>query len=358
MAIHDLAGGEETLAQPFKRPTLIDIARECGLSRATVARALSGKGYVDPERRQLIQKTADRLGYRTSTIARALRTQRTSSIGVMIADITNPIFPQIVKGIDEVVSTDGHTMFLCNTDEDATKQQSIARSLLDRHVDGIILVSQSLTPEFLALIENGPPCVYVNRRPATGALDYVGPDNAQGIDLLLDHLCGLGHERIAYIAGPALSSTSQERLENFRLGMEERRLSVDERMIASGNYNIESGINGARKFLELETRPTAVIAANDFVAIGVITHCQQAGLRVPEDISVTGFDDAFDMQMKALYPLPNQGITTVYQPKRELGRAAGGLLLDRIANPAGAPNTIVLPTEVRVRHTTAHPHKG
>jgi LacI family transcriptional regulator len=349
---------DQPVAAPsFKRPTLVDIARVCGLSRATVARALSGKGYVDPERRVLIQETANRLGYRTSTIARALRTQRSSSIGVMIADITNPIFPQIVKGIDEVLSADDHTIFLCNTDEDPAKQEAIVQSLLDRQVDGIILVSQSLTERFLALLENAPPCVYVNRRPASGALDYVGPDNAQGIALLLDHLLGLGHQRIAYIAGPKLSSTAQERLAHFRLGMAERGLAVDESLVLQGNYNIESGIAAAQALLALDQIPTAIIAANDLVAIGVITCCIKAGLRVPEDISVTGFDDAFDIHLSARYPLEVQGITTVDQPKRALGHAAGRLLLQRIADPAGPPNTIILPTVLKVRHTTGAPSR-
>jgi len=340
---------------PSRRPTLIDIALECGLSRATVARALSGKGYVDEERRRLIQETASRLGYRTSTIARALRTQKTASIGVLIADITNPIFPQIVKGIDEVVAADDQTIFLCNTDEDSQKQQAIIRSLLDRNVDGLILVSQMLTKEFLTLLENGPPCVFINRKPPNPVLDYVGPDNAQGIRLLLDHLCGLGHKRIAYIAGPVSSSTAQERLANYRLGMAERGLLLDERMIVGGNYNIESGRAAAAILSRLEPRPTAIISANDFVAIGVIEYLQQQGLSVPQDMSVTGFDDAFAMQIDGHYPLKIEGITTVDQPKRDLGRTAGRLILERIGRPDGPPNNIVLPTTLRVRHTTASP---
>lgn len=165
----------------------------------------------------------------------------------------------------------------------------------------------------------------------------------------------LGHERIAYIAGPALSSTTQERLAHFRLGMAARGLKLSRQMIASGNYNIETGINAAHKFLALKTRPTAIIAANDFAAIGVIIECQQQGLRVPEDISVTGFDDAFDMQAKSPYPLLTQGITTVCQPKRELGRTAGRLLLNRITNPGDPQNIVILPTELKIQHTTAAP---
>lgn len=340
-----------------RRPTLIDIARECGLSRATVARALSGKGYVDLDRRRLIQETADRLGYRTSTIARALRTQRTSSIGVLIADITNPIFPQIVKGIDEIVSGDGHTIFLSNTDEDPQKQVAIVRSLLDRQVDGIVMVSQTLADETLRLLEHGPPCVFVNRRPYEG-VDYVGPDNEQGIELLLAHLRGLGHQRIAYVSGPSHSSTSRERLAHFRVTMTACGLEADERLIFSGNYYKESGAKAAEAFMAVTPRPTAILAANDFVALGIVGYLHSIGLDVPADISVTGFDDIFDFSLMETEALKVEGLTTVNQPKRHLGRAAGKLLLERLGEPDAPGRKVILPTELRIRDTTGPARKG
>lgn len=336
---------------PSKRPTLVDIARECGLSRATVARALSGKGYVDLDRRRLVQETAERLGYRTSTIARALRTQRTSSVGVLIADITNPIFPHIVKGIDEVVSTDDHTIFLSNTDEDAQKQVAVVRSLLDRQVDGLVMVSQTLADETLKLLQHGPPCVFVNRRPHDG-VDYVGPDNGQGINLLLAHLRGLGHRRIAYVSGPSHSSTSRERLERFHSAMAASGLAVDERLVFSGNYYLETGARAAASFMAVTPRPTAILAANDFVALGIVGYLQKAGIRVPEDVSVTGFDDIFDFSLMEANALKVEGLTTVNQPKRHLGRAAGKLLLERLKEPEAPPRSVILPTELRIRDTT------
>lgn len=335
-----------------RRPTLLDIARECGLSRATVARALSGKGYVDPDRKLLIQETATRLGYRTSTIARALRTQRSSSIGVLIADITNPIFPEIVKGVDEVLSAEDHTIFLCNTDEDPLKQVAIISSLLDRQVDGLVLISQTLSDESFDLLRNGTPCVFVNRRPETPVDDYVGPDNAMGIRQLLDHLCGLGHRRIAYIAGPSQSSTARERRFYFEAGMAERGHPVPPEHIVEGPYHGESGRRAAAEFLRCEPRPTAIIAANDFVALGVIEVLQGNGIRVPEDISVTGFDDVFHMRFNGSYPLKAQGLTTIDQPKRELGRAAGRAMLERLAHRGAERSTVILPTVLNIRDTT------
>lgn len=339
-----------------KRPTLVDIARECGLSRATVARALSGKGYVDPERRRVIQETADRLGYRTSTIARALRTQRTSSIGVLIADITNPIFPQIVKGIDEVVSGAGHTIFLSNTDEDPQKQVAIVRSLLDRQVDGFVMVSQTLADETLKLLEHGPPCVFLNRRPHDD-VDYVGPDNEQGIELLLGHLRTLGHDRIAYVSGPSHSSTSRERLAYFRMSMAAHGLAIDERLVFAGNYYKESGAKAAEAFMAVDPRPTAILAANDFVALAIIRYLHGMGLSVPGDVSVTGFDDVFDFSLMETAVLRVEGLTTVNQPKRHLGRAAGKLLLERLSEPEAPARRVILPTELRIRDTTGPARK-
>ncbi|MCJ8150835.1 LacI family DNA-binding transcriptional regulator [Shinella sedimenti] len=214
-------------------------------------------------------------------------------------------------------------------------------------------ISQTLTDDFIKLLEHGPPCVFINRRPQAPVMDYVGPDNAQSIRLLLDHLCELGHERIAYVAGPALSSTAQERLTNFRSGMAARGLAVDESMVLRGNYSFESGRVAAGTLSALKSLPTAVIAANDFVAMGIIDYFQQHGLKVPEDLSVTEFDDAFEMQADGHYPLRFEGITTADQPKRDLGRAAGRIMLQRISYPGGAPNSIILPTRLRIRNTTA-----
>lgn len=335
-----------------KRPTLTDIARECGLSRATVARALSGKGYVSPARRQFIQQTADRLGYRASTIARALRTQRTASIGVLIADITNPIFPEMVKGVDEVVSADNYTIFLCNTDENPIRQLAIIRSLLDRQVDGLILISQTLEGESLSLLANGPPCIFVNRRSASFAGDYVGPDNRLGIEQLLDHLFALGHRRIAYIAGPAQSTTAQERRRCFEGIMAARGYPVPPEFMIAGSYQGDSGRLAAQALLRCNPAPTAILAANDYVALGVIDGLRRHGIRVPEDLSVTGFDDIFQTCFSGLYPPRAQGLTTIDQPKRELGRVAGRLMLERLARPSAPLQEIILPVTLNSRDTT------
>ncbi len=353
-----MKSSEITTPMP-KRPTIADVAQACGLSRATVARALSGMGYVENEKRLLVQKTARKIGYRTSALARSLRTQRSASVGVLIADITNPIFPQIVKGIDDVLSAKGHTILLCNTDESPQKQIALASSLIDRHVDGLILVSQSLeTSAIRDLLASGPPCIFVNRRPFETA-DYVGPDNIQAIDLLVDHLAGIGHTKIGYITGTESSSTSRERLSQFSVALQRHGLAVRSEWVFPGDYTIECGREAVRKMSLLSDRPTAIMAANDLSALGMIEEAQSRGLSVPRDLSVTGFDDMLSFSDQFPHSLSTQGLTTISQPKREIGMAAAAMLLERLAG--GRETTlqpVILPVDIKVRDTTAPPPTG
>lgn len=334
------------------RATLADIARESGLSRSTVGRALAGNGYVSPEKKQQVLETAERLGYRASTIARALRTQQTMTLGVLVADITNPLFPAIVKGIDEVVSAAGYTLFLCNTDENSQRQQTLIRSLVDRQVDGIILVSQSITETGVKLLKDGPPCVFVNRIHNKIKGDYIGPDNQQGMSLLLDHLHGLGHRHIACITGPAQSSTARERKEAYLSGMAELNCEVQPGYLIEGDYRRGVGQQAADRLLDCQPPPTAILAANDFVALEVIDRLNARGLSVPEDMSVCGFDDAFGAYFSALACLQEKGLTTVDQPKRELGMAAAQALLKRITLPRAAISRTILPLTLQLRDTS------
>lgn len=334
------------------RVTMADIVRESGMSRSTVSRALAGNGYVSPDKKQHILDTAERLGYRVSTIARALRTQQSMTLGVLVADITNPLFPAIVKGIDEVVSAAGYTLFLCNTDENSQRQQTLIRSLLDRQIDGLILVSQTLSEASRKLLKNGPPCVFVNRMPPTIEGDYIGPDNAQAIDVLLEHLHKLGHRHIACITGPAQSTTARERKEAYLAGMERLNFPVQPGYLIDGDYHGSSGRKAVAQLLQCQPQPTAVLAANDFVALEVINGLMELGIAVPDDMSVCGFDDAFGVHFSALARLQEKGLTTVDQPKRELGQAAARALLTRIGNPRMAISRTILPVTLQVRDTS------
>ncbi|MCO5063577.1 MAG: LacI family transcriptional regulator [Rhizobiaceae bacterium] len=338
-----------------KIPTLEDVAREAGVSRSTAARAMSGSGYVEKAKRQLIEETAARLGYRGSEAARTLRTRRSNTVGILIADITNPIFPRIVRGADEILTAADRTLLLCNTDEKPERQLAFVREMIKRLADGLIFVSQSIGDEIVDMLRNGPPTVFVNRLPASGNFDYVGPDNAQGMIALVDHLVGLGHSRLGFVRGPASSSTARERFAEFAKRIDQLGLSQPSTAIFDGGYDLESGRAAADALLRMppEQRPTAIIASNDFAALGLIDRARELGLSVPEDLSVTGFDDAFgDPAWHRVFPDAPR-ITTVNQPRREIGRKAAQLLLNRIANPSSAPQREIVPVSLLSGSTTA-----
>ncbi|WEX07271.1 LacI family DNA-binding transcriptional regulator [Chelativorans sp. AA-79] len=340
-----------------RNPTLTDVARAAGVSRSTAARALSGTGYVDSAKRRHIEETAARLGYRGSAIARALRTNRSKTVGILIADITNPIFPRIVRGADEALTAEGITLLLCNTDGAADRQAAFVREMLERKADGLILVSQSVELDIVEVLRTGPPAVFVNRTPDPHSFDYVGPNNKAGIDALLDHLTSLGHRRLGFVHGPQNSSTARERFDRFQSRMAELGLPVSPSQIYMGDYTVETGRAAADALLKTppDQRPSAILAANDFVALGLIDRARAMGLSVPEDLSVTGFDDAFgDADWHRVFPNAPR-IVTVDQPRKKLGRLAAELLLERIADPSRTPITRIVDVGLVPGSTTAPP---
>jgi LacI family transcriptional regulator len=333
-----------------KRPTISDVAKAAGVSRSTASRAMSGTGYVDGKKRAQIEKAANRIGYRGSAIARALRTQRSHTVGILIADISNPLFPKIVKGADEVLSDEGITILLCNTEGEAGKQRDFVSNMLERQADGLILVSQSVEDSVTEMLRSGPPSVFVNRTPDADRFDYVGPDNRSGIDALMNLIYARGHRRIGYISGPKSSSTARERLEAFHHAA--ARLGVDPRWIEQGEYDYESGRCCGARLLALSDRPTAIVAANDFVAMGVIAKARELGLSIPGDLAVTGYDGAFREPIwDEIFPeFPR--LTTIVQPRRKIGAVAARLLLRRMQNPDAPIAHEILPVDLIDGSTT------
>ena len=328
--------------------TIKDVARACGVAPSTVSNALAGKPLVRDETRKLVLATAERLGYRASSLARGLRLQRTWTVGALVADIANPFFAELVRGMEDALWEQGYSLVICSTDYDAQKETAFLRMLLDKRMDGLILASTaSDSDEVPRLREQGVPYVLLNRRHRTQASDYVGIDNAVGTSRAVAHLAELGHRRIAFICGPADSSAAAERFAGYRDEMQRRFGGVDEAMVAPGDYSTERGRAAADRFLALATRPTAIVSANDFMAIGAMERLQERGLEIPGDVSVTGFDDIF------VAGWPWIGLTTLSPQSRALGAQAAELLLSRIERPGAEPETRILPCSLAVRRTTA-----
>jgi LacI family transcriptional regulator len=334
------------------RVTIKDIARECGVAPSTVSNALAGKSYVKPETRLAIENAAARQGYRASTIARALRTKRSFSVGVLLADIANPTFPEIVRGIEDALRESGCTLLLCNTDGSELRQAQYLRALQDRQVDGLILVSQHLeTPEIQALLAHAPPTVLVHRRDRSRPKDYVGLDNAGGIEMALEHLRTLGHHRIAFMRGPAVSTAVAERVDAFHRYLRRHQLDPDPRLIVQADYSRDGGFTAGERLFALSERPTAVIASNDVAALGLMEAASRHGIRIPHDLSTIGFDDIFVAALDSI------ALTTIQQPKHEIGAAAAKLLLKRITSGKlnYRPKEVIFPAHLIIRGTTAPP---
>lgn len=330
--------------------TIKDVAQACGVAPSTVSNALTGKGYVRPTTRDQVAAAAARLGYRASSLARGLRLQRTWTVGVLLADIANPFFPDLVRGMEDVLWGRHYNLMLCNTDYDKEKEAAYLRQLIDKRLDGVILASTAADSADVALLrEHGVPFVMLNRRHRTLATDYVGIDNRQGTATAVQHLADLGHRRISFIRGPWDSSAAEDRFSGYIDEMRRRFAVFDEQLVAPGDYSIAAGRRACTQFLALAEPPTAIVSANDFMAIGAMAVLRERGLAVPQDMSVTGFDDIY------VAALPWIDLTTLNPHSRELGARCAEVLLARIDRTAHGPADIVLPPTLIRRGSTAPP---
>jgi DNA-binding LacI/PurR family transcriptional regulator len=333
---------------PRPRVTIKDLARACGLAPSTVSNALSGGGHVSKDTRAQVLAMARRLDYRASSVARGLRLQRSWSVGLLVADIANPWFPELVRGCEDVLWSAGINLVLCNTDYRAEKEEAYLRHLTDKRVDGLILASTGSRSAAVARLQaDGVPLVMLNRRHASVETDYVGMDNAGGTAAAVAHLAGLGHRRIGFIAGRLGSSAAGERRQGWRQAMRSRFGAAPAELVVQGDYSIPSGAAAVRRLLALPEPPTAIVSANDFMAYGAIEAITAAGSSVPGDVSVTGFDDILVSGLSLI------GLTTVRPHTWRLGANAAELLLRRIGGPAGGQReSVILPSELVVRATT------
>ncbi len=336
------------MSERAKRTTIYDVARAAGVAPSTVSNALAGKPYVSAAVRERVQQAVAQLGFRALPLAQALRSRRSIAVGVLIADIANPSFPDFVRGVEDVVVREGCTMLLCNTDGREDIQIRHMQGLLQRGVDGIVLISQHVTSaQVRSLLERGPPFVLLQRRSPSHADDFVGSDNRAGILAVVRHLRTCGHQRIGFVRGPAESSTVVERLKVFHEAVAEYGLDADPDLIYPGDYLSGSGFQAATLMLQSRRPPTAIIASNDLNALGLMEAAHQLGRAVPGDVSIVGFDD---IQLAALSRID---LTTVHQPKREMGKAAAELLLRKIvAKEPEPPSEIIFPTRLIIRGST------
>jgi LacI family transcriptional regulator len=333
--------------------TLRDVARAAGVHPGTVSRALNPatEALVNEDTVRRVRAAAARLGYRPNPMARGLKTNRSYTVGVLVPDIQNPLFPPIIRGIDDRLAAAGYTPLIANTENDPERERQDFEALRARQVDGFITATARLDHEVLdAVAASGAPLVLVNRRVEDGGLPSAVADDRAGARQAVAHLVALGHRRIAHLAGPQEISTGRGRLEGFRAAMAHAGLEVDPALVRFARAFTEP--EGARVCDELlggGADFTAVVAGNDLLALGCYDVLERRGLECPRDLSVVGFND---MPFADRFHPP---LTTVHIPHYELGAAAADLLLERLADPAAPPRTLEVDTRLVVRGSTARP---
>lgn len=330
--------------------TIRDVAAEAGVSITTVSRALNETGRVGAATRERVLAAAKRLSYQPNDLARSLHGVATGTIAVLVPDITNPFFPELVNGIQTVANEHGRLLLLCQTGEDSDTAVQELLNLRRKRVDGVVLVG-GLGGSQLAAAAAGMSVVTVDRDTNIEGASVVCSDHRRGGRLATEHLIELGHEHIAHISGPGHLSVAQDRQEGYREALESAGLSFDESLVVEGDFLENSGYDAVRAMRRRRRQFSAVFCGNDLMAIGALRALDEVGLAVPTDVSVIGFDDIH----LASYVRP--GLTTVHQAIEQLGRRAAELLIGADL-AAGVVTSEVLDLHVVRRQTTGPCPRG
>jgi LacI family transcriptional regulator len=334
-----------------RQSTLRDVAAAAGVHPATASRALNPgtKLLVSEETARRVSEAAERLGYRPNPVARSLRTRRSHTIGVLIPDLNNPLFPPMIRGLEDRLAEHGYVALIGNTDADLNKERLVFDQMRARHVDGFVLATATRNSPILAeAVEAELPMVLMNRTAEDYPFSSVSVDNEQGERAAVAHLVALGHTRIGHIAGPQDISTGVARLHGFREGMESHGLDVaEDQIVYSSSYSIEEGARCARELLAAHGDLTAISAANDMLALGCYGAFDELGLSCPQDVSVIGFNDM--PFMNRLRP----PLSSIRFQHYQLGTEAARLLIERIEAGDGGPVKILfLAPELVARGST------
>ena len=327
--------------------TIREVAKRAGVAPITVSRVLNNSGYFSQEIKDRVEAAAAELHYVPNLLARSLRSNRTQTLGLVLSDITNPFWTTVARGVEDAASEQGFNVILCNTDEKESKQAEYLAVLLRKRVDGILLVPARSTPEAVKMIQKqGVQVVVLDRRVPGAEVDVVRGSSTQGAYELVSYLLTLGHRRVAILSGPESVSTAQERVQGCKQALAALNTATDDMTVIYGEFTIESGYAMARQAVALTPHPTALFAANNFIAIGALKALHELGLRVPENISVVSFDDL------PVSLVVEPFLTVAAQPAYQMGQCATELLLQRITAPEATPyQEVVLPTQLIVRQS-------
>ncbi len=318
--------------------TIKDIAKVAGVSYATISRALNDHPEINVITKEKIKEIAQQMGYTPNAVARGLVKKNTEMIALLIPDITNPFYPEVARGVEDYARENGYCVFLCNTNWDEENEQKYLTILKERRVDGIIIAPVSTdTIDYVSDSKLDIPVVYIGSRVDCNKSNYVVIDDFKAGYMATEYLMKLGHSNIAFIGGHDKSTSHIDRINGYKQALKENRLEADINSIKGYSFKKESGYGTFLKMVKNRKVPTAIVAENDIIALGIMEAAEKHGYDVPKDISIIGIDDI------EFGSLPKINLTTVAQPKFDIGRKSADILLDLISGSADSKQIILEP---------------
>ncbi|MEX2415413.1 MAG: catabolite control protein A [Paenibacillaceae bacterium] len=330
--------------------TIYDVAREASVSMATVSRVVNNNPNVKPQTRKKVFEAIERLGYRPNAVARGLASKKTTTVGVVIPDISNAIFAEVARGIEDIANMYHYNIILCNADKKKDKEIRVINTLLEKQVDGLLFMGGAVTEDHIqAFKTSSVPIVLCATTDETDTYPSVDIDHIAAAEEAVNTLIQNGHRHIAMISGTLQDpSNGFARYQGYKNALKKAGIPFNEDLVRIGNYRYESGLEVAQYFLELQDKPSAIFAANDEMAIGAIHAIQDKGLRVPEDVSVISVDNVRMASM--VRPL----LSTVAQPMYDIGAVSMRLLTKLMKKESITNSRVILPHEVILRQSVAH----
>lgn len=333
--------------------TMRDVARLAGVSVATVSAVINSSATVSEFRTKRVRDAMEALDYYPDQVARSLKVGRTNVVGMVVPDITNNFFPQLIRGVEDAARKQGYSVILCDSNEDPEEERRHLDTLFSRRVDGVLIACSDPSAGYEHLMRRRFPIVFVDRIPRGVAHGAIATDNVEAGARATNHLIDLGHERIAFITGKLGLSPHYGRLDGFRKAMQSRGLPILAEYLREGDLEIETGRRLGVELLSLHPRPTAIISSNNKMLLGLVGAFTELGVRCPEGVSVIGFDDAVWTEHF------NPNMTVMAQPAFEIGTAAFEMLHTKMRAADGDANQEVglrlFPAQLRVRGSTAPP---
>lgn len=330
----------------MRRATINDVAKQAGVSKATVSHVVNNTRFVEEETRQKVLRVIELLGYHPSIIARSLTTNRTETIGVIVSDVTNSFFGDVLHGMEEITRPAGYSLVVCNTDEILEREDYFIDLLLRQRVDGIIAAATSRRWDALNKAENRhTPIVFVDRMYEGLTGSFVGVNNQQGAYDGTKYILERGHRKVGVLAGFQRLSTMRERLAGFRAALDDFGVPLPPQWVVESPLRIEAGKEAALRLLTMEDRPTAMLTNNNLLSLGAFLAINELKMRCPEDIAIVGFDD----HPWAAVSCPP--LTVVRQPSWQLGKKAGEILLNMVNGGVVEDTRVLLDCELVIRQS-------